>query len=200
LPFLCLPLPVLLPIPLPFPPAIPLPLTAGSVDFALLDEDLCYECGLDTSDEANWSNLIICDGRDLNKSEFIAYSMALVFNSLFVSILLTAAATVSNLALHFIHCMSLISYSYTSHVSTACDGEYHMACVRLDRVPRNGYCCPKCYREEEEFSNLKFSVGDHFEVRLQTASNCASSSSFASPSLTALFYIAYRSRQMSTCL
>ena len=39
-----------------------------------------------------------------------------------------------------------------------------MACVRLDRVPRNGYCCPKCYQEEEEFSNLKFTVGDHFEV------------------------------------
>lgn len=34
----------------------------GSVDFALLDEDLCYECGLDTSDETNWSKLIICDG------------------------------------------------------------------------------------------------------------------------------------------
>jgi hypothetical protein len=51
-----------------------------------------------------------------------------------------------------------------------------MACVRLDRVPRNGYCCPKCYREEEEFSNLKFSVGDHFEVRLQTASNYTSTS------------------------
>lgn len=39
-----------------------------------------------------------------------------------------------------------------------------MACVKLDRVPRNGYCCPKCYQEEEEFSKLKFTVGDHFEV------------------------------------
>jgi hypothetical protein len=76
-------LPLLHPRPLPFPPPIPLPLTVGSVDFALLDEDLCYECGLDTSDEANWSKLIICDGKDLDRSEVIVYSMILVFNCRF---------------------------------------------------------------------------------------------------------------------
>lgn len=40
-----------------------IPKSVGSVDFALLDEDLCYECGLDTSDVTNWSNLIICDSK-----------------------------------------------------------------------------------------------------------------------------------------
>lgn len=33
----------------------------GSVDSAALDEDICYQCGLDTTDESNWSSLVICD-------------------------------------------------------------------------------------------------------------------------------------------
>jgi hypothetical protein len=95
----------------------------GSVDFALLDEDLCYECGLDTTDESNWDSLIICD---------------------------------------------------------VCDGEYHIACVNLDRIPRNGYTCPRCVKEEFEFSKLKFTVDHHFQIpnkkRKQERSMCYSPS------------------------
>jgi hypothetical protein len=72
-----------------------------------------------------------------------------------------------------------------------------MACVRLDRVPRNGYCCPKCYIEEDEFSNLKFTVGDHFEVGLQTP---LSSCTFKRPSFSALSFSEYRNRKASTYL
>jgi hypothetical protein len=40
-----------------------------------------------------------------------------------------------------------------------------MSCVKLDRIPRNGYCCPRCYMEDEKFSKLKFTVSNHFEVK-----------------------------------
>ena len=33
----------------------------GSVDSAVLDEDICFHCGKATTDEADWSSLIICD-------------------------------------------------------------------------------------------------------------------------------------------
>ena len=39
-----------------------------------------------------------------------------------------------------------------------------MSCVKLDRIPRNGYCCPRCHLEDEKFSKLKFTVSNHFEV------------------------------------
>ena len=33
----------------------------GSVDTGALDEDVCFWCGRDTSDEPNWDSLVICD-------------------------------------------------------------------------------------------------------------------------------------------
>jgi hypothetical protein len=33
----------------------------GSVDSGLLDENVCYECGLNTLQQANWNDLILCD-------------------------------------------------------------------------------------------------------------------------------------------
>ena len=52
-------------------------------------------------------------------------------------------------------------------IMIACDGEYHVACIRLDRIPRNGYICHRCKQEEQEFAKLKFTVGNHFEVRVE---------------------------------
>ncbi len=79
----------------------------GSVDSGVLDEDLCYECGIDTKDlpPESWSSLIICD---------------------------------------------------------TCSAEYHLACVKLEKVPRNStpFRCPKCFAEEDWFKNFSFKVDD----------------------------------------
>jgi len=73
----------------------------------VLDEDICYECGLDTKDlpPELWSSLIICD---------------------------------------------------------TCSAEYHLACVKLEKVPRNStpFRCPKCFAEEDWFKNFSFKVDD----------------------------------------
>jgi hypothetical protein len=36
----------------------------GSVNSGMLDEDICYECGLDTTGESDWSKLLICEKCD----------------------------------------------------------------------------------------------------------------------------------------
>ena len=73
----------------------------GSVDSAILDESICYECGSSTINDPDWQNLLICD---------------------------------------------------------VCDGEYHLGCMGLDRVPRNGWTCQRCYEEVQFASKNKYAV------------------------------------------
>ncbi len=79
----------------------------GSVDSGVLDEDICYECGADTTGMPPelWSTLIICD---------------------------------------------------------VCSAEYHLSCVKLEKVPRNStpFRCPKCNAEEDWFKNFSYKVDD----------------------------------------
>ena len=52
-------------------------------------------------------------------------------------------------------------------VCDVCDGEYHLQCVKLDRVPRSGnkWTCPRCQEEDQEFTKVKYIVqGDRFEL------------------------------------
>lgn len=83
----------------------------GSVDSAVMDEDICFYCGNDTADlpEDQWGNLVICD---------------------------------------------------------VCDGEYHLLCVKLDRVPRNSFTCTRCKKDSIEFEKLKYTVDlPQFELK-----------------------------------
>lgn len=80
----------------------------GSVASAILDEDICYGCGLPTLYDDDWTSLVLCD---------------------------------------------------------KCDGEYHLKCAGLERVPRISFTCPKCAKESLEFTQQKFTVdGSTFKV------------------------------------
>ena len=89
----------------------------GSVDSGVIDEDICFYCGKDTSDlpEDQWGSLIICD---------------------------------------------------------TCDGEYHLGCVNLDRVPRINFNCSRCKKDSMEFEKLKYTVDlPEFELTKKRNSN-----------------------------
>jgi hypothetical protein len=45
-----------------------------------------------------------------------------------------------------------------------CDGEYHLKCVGLDKVPRSTYVCTKCILEQESQNGLRFNVSETFKV------------------------------------
>lgn len=63
----------------------------------LLDENVCFTCGIDTRDEP-WDRLILCD---------------------------------------------------------ACEGEYHLACVDLDLLPRRKFWhCPYCLKDSQVFADI----------------------------------------------
>jgi hypothetical protein len=45
-----------------------------------------------------------------------------------------------------------------------CDGEYHLECVGLDRIPRSTFVCNKCSSEQDALKGLNFNVSDAFKV------------------------------------
>jgi hypothetical protein len=45
-----------------------------------------------------------------------------------------------------------------------CDGEFHVACTGLERVPRSGYRCEKCNLEATFFLDLKYNLQGKFKV------------------------------------
>jgi hypothetical protein len=45
-----------------------------------------------------------------------------------------------------------------------CDGEYHLECVGLDRIPRSTFVCNKCSSEQDAQKGLNFNVSDAFKV------------------------------------
>lgn len=48
-----------------------------------------------------------------------------------------------------------------------CEGEYHLQCLGLDRIPRATFICPPCMEEANEQRHLKFNVSDVFRVSLE---------------------------------
>jgi hypothetical protein len=52
-----------------------------------------------------------------------------------------------------------------------CEGEYHLHCSGLERIPRTTFVCKRCIEEKEAFQGLNFNVSDVFKVRLIDSSN-----------------------------
>ncbi len=49
-----------------------------------------------------------------------------------------------------------------------CDGEYHINCVGLQKLPRSTYVCLRCLEEEERQKHLRYNVSDTFPVSHNT--------------------------------
>lgn len=45
-------------------------------------------------------------------------------------------------------------------ICDSCEGEFHLQCVKLDKLPRHGWKCPRCLSDEYAFEKLKFNVDD----------------------------------------
>lgn len=45
-----------------------------------------------------------------------------------------------------------------------CDGEYHINCVGLQKLPRSTYVCLRCLEEEERQKHLRYNVSDTFPI------------------------------------
>ena len=45
-----------------------------------------------------------------------------------------------------------------------CDGEYHLSCAGLTKLPRSTFVCHKCVEEQENQKNLRFNVCDAFRI------------------------------------
>lgn len=82
---------------------------AGSVVSAILDEDICYMCGLCTLGVNEWNNIVMCD---------------------------------------------------------ICDGEYHLQCQNIFKIPDGSFTCSKCTTDMEHYKNMEFSVSDSFKVSM----------------------------------
>ena len=47
-----------------------------------------------------------------------------------------------------------------------CDGEYHLSCAGLEKLPRSTFVCHRCIEEQEQQKNLRFNVCEVFRVSL----------------------------------
>ena len=136
----------------------------GSVISAVLDEDICYQCGLSTA------------AADISSATATTIATtATTKEALVCDTHITESAVVKDVWNSVIMC-------------DMCDAEYHLQCQKLASVPDGSFICLKCKQEQEHFGQLSFSTSRDFQVR-QTRSNNSFSTTSISIVVVILLYI-----------